>query len=994
MDRVVAHRDAFSFGLSMSSTRVGEYEINTTSPTNLKGWYTGAGVTYLYLGNPDTQYMDTYWATVDWYHLPGTTADLTPLSVIPSEAVAGLTDQNWVGGAQVSKTFGVAGMSAHPADTALYAKKSWFMLDDKIVCLGAGIKCTTTGQVDTTVENRRIEKTGTTTFNIADTVYSLSAPTVWANPVTVGTGTSPTWCALEGVAGYYFPEGASNLQAQFVSGSGAWTTINPTDSDSTPYTDYYLKLLFKHGVSPTAAKYAYVILPNRTVSSVKAYAANPDVTILSNTEPTSTTAGIQAVKSQILGVVAANFWKKTAGLDDDGGTLREGSIDLITVSKQCSVIVKETYNTLSVGVSDPTQNNAGTIVVTLSGRASLGTLSVDSGVAVTAINPITLTVNVNGSKGKSFNASFTVAAAPVISSSLNVVGKTGTAVNSQIASDKSDATYEASGLPGGLVCSSSGLISGKPTESGMFFTTLAATSSGRTGYATLTFQISDSLTIMSNPNLAALTGKPLTYQVTSDALQATYTTGPLPSGLLLNGSGLIYGTPTVSGTYTTTLYVTNPDGGTGRTTLSIQVVDNLSSISTTYGSTTTWVCPANVTAVQVEAWGAGGAGGSAIRGTSKVAVGGGGAGGAYARLNSFPVVSGRTYYINIGAGGVSSTTNLATVPGGDSWFNSNNVTSTLVLAKGGAGGQSIVNTTVDTFGTGGTGTITGSIGNLLFAGGSGATSATNAFGGGGGGSAGTASAGNVPASTTNGLGSVKVDGGGNGGNANATSGSSGDGQSPTGSPGGGGGGARSSSTTQKYGGTGAAGQVIITVQSIAKASQTITFELDPVTAKVGDIARTLSATSSSTLPVTLISSDPDVATITSGYTLKIVGEGTATIAATQMGDGNYEAALPVSVSLTVSADVLKYAFGSASGMPQNNGVTAVPVMSGNQLTYTFDVKDDSALTVKYQTSTDLVTWTPAQAVSLGTEAAPTGFLKKQVVVTGSNRLFVRLNVTR
>jgi hypothetical protein len=91
---------------------------------------------------------------------------------------------------------------------------------------------------------------------------------------------------------------------------------------------------------------------------------------------------------------------------------------------------------------------------------------------------------------------------------------------------------------------------------------------------------------------------------------------------------------------------------------------------------------------------------------------------------------------------------------------------------------------------------------------------------------------------------------------------------------------------------------------------------------------------------------------------------------------------------------LAYAFGSSNGSPRNNGVTAVPVMSGNQLTYTFDVKDDSALTVTYQTSTDLVTWTTAQDVSPGTGAAPTGFLKKQVQVTGSERLFVRINVTR
>jgi autotransporter-associated beta strand protein len=91
---------------------------------------------------------------------------------------------------------------------------------------------------------------------------------------------------------------------------------------------------------------------------------------------------------------------------------------------------------------------------------------------------------------------------------------------------------------------------------------------------------------------------------------------------------------------------------------------------------------------------------------------------------------------------------------------------------------------------------------------------------------------------------------------------------------------------------------------------------------------------------------------------------------------------------------LVYAFGSASGMPQSNGVTAVPVMNGNQLTYVFDVKDDSALTITYQTSSDLVTWTTPVAVSAGTGTTPAGFLKKQVQVNGSGKLFVRINVTR
>jgi hyaluronate lyase len=874
--------------------------------------------------------MDDYWATIDWYHLPGTTADLSPLSVRPQDAVAGVTDQNWVGGAQVDKTYGVAGMSAHPNGTQLYAKKSWFMLDDKIVCLGAGITCTSGGEVDTTVENRKLGKTGTTTFNIADTAYSLAAPTTWANPVTVSAGTSPTWCALDGVAGYYFPEGASNLQAQFVSGSGAWTTINPTDSDSATYTDYYLQIVSKHGVNPTGAKYSYVILPNRTVSSVKAYAANPDVTILSNTEPTSTTAGIQAVKSQTLGVVAANIWAKTVG-PDNGGT-----IDSISVSKQCSVIVKETYNTLSVGVADPTQSNTGAIMVTLNGRASLATLSVDSGVTVTGNNPITLSVNMNGSKGKSFNASFSTSPAPVITSNLNMVGVTGSPLSYQIASDVSGITYGAIGLPQGLSVNTT--------------------------------------------------------------------------------TGAITGTPTASGTYPATVSATNGSGRTGYATLTIQVGANLSNLSSTFGASTTWVCPANVTAVQVECWGAGGAGGSAYKPVSGNAFGGGGAGGAYAKKDSVSVVPGTSYTISIGEGGVSAISpSLTTVSGGDSWFGSGSAT--YCLAKGGGGGQSVISSGSGIVGIGGVGSTAGSVGDLFFAGGNGLVgqgSPANT-GGGGGGSGTTLSVGGSAASY---LGATGVNGGGAGGNGKDSSGNGNGSQG--GSPGGGGGGARGSSVgSQALGGKGGAGQVVLTVVGMAKVPQTITFGLDPATAKVGDAARTLIATSSSGLPVTLASSEPAVATITSGNTLNIVGTGTATITATQTGDENYEAAMPVSVILTVSpggttfatwnggssmvtSDLLmKYALGGAAG-PEATGEASSTSLAGTTFSMTTLVRtDDMKLGIVPKATTSLVgAWdypvtTTGKNEGVSQLGVTTGWERKVFTVNrlANTKIFMKIEVS-
>lgn len=95
--------------------------------------------------------------------------------------------------------------------------------------------------------------------------------------------------------------------------------------------------------------------------------------------------------------------------------------------------------------------------------------------------------------------------------------------------------------------------------------------------------------------------------------------------------------------------------------------------------------------------------------------------------------------------------------------------------------------------------------------------------------------------------------------------------------------------------------MVLTVKSTAKVAQAITFTLDPNTAAVGDAARTLAATSSSGLLVALGSSNPAVATITGGNILNIVGPGTATITATQLGDDSYEAAAPVTRMLTVTA---------------------------------------------------------------------------------------------
>jgi hypothetical protein len=212
--------------------------------------------------------------------------------------------------------------------------------------------------------------------------------------------------------------------------------------------------------------------------------------------------------------------------------------------------------------------------------------------------------------------------------------------------------------------------------------------------------------------------------------------------------------------------------------------------------------------------------------------------------------------------------------------------------------------------------------------------------------------------------------------------------------------------------------VVLTVVGMAKIPQTITFGLDPATAKVGDAARTLIATSSSGLPVTLTSSDSRVATITSGNTLNIVGAGTATITAAQTGDSNYEAALPVSVILTVSPggttfanwsgnvavtseSVYKYAFGAADMNSAVQQVTSSIVNGKLSLTAVVRTDDPTHLVITAKSATSLtgvwsasttelpITVSDGDSTGLGTGLARKVFTVDRVVSLDTKR-FLKL----
>lgn len=211
-------------------------------------------------------------------------------------------------------------------------------------------------------------------------------------------------------------------------------------------------------------------------------------------------------------------------------------------------------------------------------------------------------------------------------------------------------------------------------------------------------------------------------------------------------------------------------------------------VTDTYTSSgsNTWTCPAGVTSVQAEVWGAGGSPNS----PSGVGRGGGG-GGAYSLKSGIAVTPSTGYTAYVG-------TAVAATNGEDSYF----VDAATCMAKGG-----IAATTA----TGAAGGAAASgVGDTKYSGGNGGNGAAGRGGGGGGSSAGTGANGNNGSGESLGIGGAGATaptGGGNGGRG-GDSNPAGTNAQPGSQPGGGGGG-RGRTDTQSSG-VGGDGKVAIT----------------------------------------------------------------------------------------------------------------------------------------------------------------------------------------
>jgi len=289
-DKVVHKRPSYTFTISMSSSRIYNYECINNQ--NMNGWYVSDGMTCLY--NENNRYSREYWKNVNPYYIPGTTVDSQERQEVSiRQSNEYLSGEDFVGGCVYDDLYSTVSMNLEsyhsegkfsdndlfkdqpeeyggkpPKHTcSLKAKKTWFLFDDELVCMGTGITSSDNSHVRTVILNGK-------------------------HNITKGDG-------------------------YFVADNFGCVVLKNTDYEIKDFGEYKA-VSVEHGVNPDNAGYIYTIYPG------KYDLPEDNIEILSNTE------AVSAVYHKKLGINGYVFREKC---DFSGVKVSDSIILMISENK-------------------------------------------------------------------------------------------------------------------------------------------------------------------------------------------------------------------------------------------------------------------------------------------------------------------------------------------------------------------------------------------------------------------------------------------------------------------------------------------------------------------------------------------------------------------------------------------------------------------------------------------------------------------------------------
>ncbi len=246
---------------------------------NLLGLYLSEGATCIRVAGDEYTDIFPVW---EWDSIPGTTLPTGEKHNPHEWGVDGCSD--FVKGA----SDGLNGVMAYAMDDyGVSARKSWFMFDRQVVCLGAGIKgdslFTTLNQCHLTSD----------VFLMSDSTTTRLAP----ESRYTGPFKGYVW---QGKVAYYLPDEA-NIDLRNTTQTGNWARINfnqSTEQVSKPVFNFAIS----HGDKADGGNYAYVVIPGIASPMAVQHLDPAEIEIVANTPL------CQIVVNKRLGIAGAVFY--------------------------------------------------------------------------------------------------------------------------------------------------------------------------------------------------------------------------------------------------------------------------------------------------------------------------------------------------------------------------------------------------------------------------------------------------------------------------------------------------------------------------------------------------------------------------------------------------------------------------------------------------------------------------------------------------------------
>jgi chondroitin AC lyase len=346
---LAAHRPAWFVSVRMASSRLQASEV--VNQEGLLSTYLADGATLIYRTGHEYDGIFPVW---DWSHIPGATTAPGPTPAMKNPAPG---SGSFAGGASLGR----AAVAAFAYDKAgVKAAKAWFMFDDCMVALGAGISAPTA--VHTTVNQCLLK--GPVLAGLPDGKTAVIAP----------GGALPRSAAwiLQDRVGYVFA-GSPALGGLAGPATGSWKRINAFQSADPVSADVFA-LWIDHGTAPANAAYAYAVLPDADSAATARYARAPEAEILANS------ADVQAVRHGPTAVTGIVFRAP--------GSVRVTPALTVAAARACVVLAREGDGSLTLTAADPARG-AGDLRLTLGAKlAGPGAIWSEAGQATAVTLPL------------------------------------------------------------------------------------------------------------------------------------------------------------------------------------------------------------------------------------------------------------------------------------------------------------------------------------------------------------------------------------------------------------------------------------------------------------------------------------------------------------------------------------------------------------------------------------------------------------------------------